>query len=303
MIVLPRGTGVAQNHDTKTVWLPFGLVRSKAADLTLSWGPGASAVFGWGQSKSRTKAAPDTIGDIADAAALIGAIDAIAPRYLAQADQGTLIFPACTRKPGDPEGDIRSVWQHTRLEAVRYLTMVPGRQTGLLIDPARQLAMIETFLRQQPHDETMVDFTGFPADDLVIAIIAGLNWLNHCSVLAGVDPARFSGTLRNFRRMAAIARQWWALDGADIRCAEMLQAKGKPPLLLHIVWQDYTRLAKEIASAAAFGPTVEKTVTRRREMLQQELAERPAELEAAIAELKDTMSRFEMAREPDDLLE
>lgn len=260
-------------------------------------------MFGWGQSKSRTKAAPDTIGDIADAGVLINAIDAIAPRYLERADQGALIFPACIRKPGDPEGDIRSVWHHTRLEAIRYLTMIPGRQTALLIDPARQLAMIETFLRQQPHDDTVVDFTGFPADDLVIAIIAGLNWLNHCSVLAGVDPARFSGILRNFRRMAAIGKQWWALDGAERRCAEMLQARERPPLMLHLIWQDYTRLAKEIASAAAFGPAVEKTVARRREMLKQELADRPAELEAAIAELNDTMSRFEMAREPDDLLE
>jgi hypothetical protein len=260
-------------------------------------------VFGWGQSKTRIKTVPDTIGDIADGAALIGAIDAITPRYLEKADQGALIYLACTRKPGDPEGDIRSVWHHTRLEAVRYLTMVPGRQTALLIDPVRQLAMIDTFLRQQPHDETVVDFTGFPADDLVIAIIAGLNWLNHCSVLAGVDPVRFSGTLRNFRRMAAIAKQWWALDGAASRCAEMLKANEKPPLMLHLIWQDYTRLAKEIASAATFGPSVEKTVTRRREMLEQELAERPAELAMAIAELKDTMSRFEMAREPDDLLE
>jgi hypothetical protein len=260
-------------------------------------------VFGWGQSRERAKAAPDTIGDIVDAGALVRAIDTIAPRYLERADQGALVFPACTRKPGDAEGDIRSVWQHTRLEAVRYLTMVPGRQTALLIEPARQLAMIETFLRQQPHDDTVVDFTGFPADDLVIAIIAGLNWLNHCSVLAGVDPARFSGTLRNFRRMAAIARQWWALEGAETRCAEMLKANAKPPLMLHLIWQDYTRLAKEIASAATFGPALDRTVARHREMLEQELADRPAELQASIAELNDTMLRFEAAREPDDLLD
>src|SRR6201996_6966634 len=82
--------------ETKTVWPALRLVRSKPADLTFSREQGPGAVFGWGQSKSRTKAAPDTIGDIADAGVLIKAIDATAPRYLERADQGALIFPACT---------------------------------------------------------------------------------------------------------------------------------------------------------------------------------------------------------------
>jgi hypothetical protein len=261
-------------------------------------------MFGWGQPKSRRppKQAPDFVGDPFDAGEILRAIDAIVPRYIERADRGEVIYPACKRKLSDPEGDLRSIWEHTRLEAVRYVTMVPGRQSALLVEPARQLDMIDAFLRLQPHEQTVVDFTGVSADDLAIAIIAGLNWLNHCSVLAGVDHSRYSGTLRNFRKIAGIAQQWWAMEDAQARCVQILQAKERPPLMLHLVWQDYTGLAKEIASAAIFGPAIDKTIARRREMLEKQFAERPAELDAAIAELTATMASFEAAREPDDLL-
>ena len=148
----------------------------------------------------------------------------------------------------------------------------------------------------------IIQISGVAADDLAIAIVAGLNWLNHCSVLAGVDYHRYSGTLRSLRKIVGVAQQWWAMEGAQARCIQMLQAREKPPLMLHLIWQDYTSLAKEIASAAIFGPAVGKTIAQRREMLEQEFAGRPAELYAAIAELTDTMASFAAAREPDDLL-
>ena len=261
-------------------------------------------MFGWAQPKRENKSqvTPDAVGDLFDASELLRAIDAVVPRYIERADRGDVVYPACKRKLTDPEGDVRSIWQHTRLEAVRYLTMVPGRDTALLVEPARQPDMIDAFLRLQPHEEILVDFTGVAADDLAIAIVAGLNWLNHCSVLAGVDYHRYSGTLRSFRKIASIAQQWWAMEGAQARYVQMLQANEKPPLMLHLIWQDYTRLAKEIASAAIFGPAIDKTIARRHEMLEHEFAGRPAELAAAIAELTDTMARFAAAREPDDLL-
>jgi hypothetical protein len=240
--------------------------------------------------------------DPSGAAELVGVIDAAVPAYLERVDQGALVYPACERKPTDLESDIRSVWAHTRLEAVRYLTMVPGRQIGLLIEPARQLEMFDTFLRKQPHENTVIDFTGVPADDLVLAIIAGLNWLNHCALLAGVDHTRFSGTLRNFRRMAAVGQQWWSLEGAEARCDEMLRIKQKPPVMLYLVWQNYTMLSKEVASATMFGPSTERTIARRQKMLEQEFAEHPTELDAALTELREAMSRFDAAQEPDDLL-
>jgi hypothetical protein len=258
-------------------------------------------VFGW--ARAQTKKAEPHASEIGGATELVGSIDAAVAAYLEKVDHGSLVYPACKRMLIDPDSDIRSVWAHTRLEAVRYLTMVPGRQIGLLIEPARQIEMFETFLRKLPHENTVIDFTGVPADDLVLAIIAGLNWLNHCALLTGADHTKFSGTLRNFRRMAALGQQWWSLEGAEGRCAELLKINEKPPLMLYLVWQNYTMVSKEVASATMFGASVKRTVAMRQKMLEEEFADDPAKLDAALLELKEAMSRFEAAQEPDDLLD
>ena len=111
--------------------------------------------------------------------------------------------------------------------------------------------MLDGYLRQLPHEEMVIEFTGVTNADLAIAIIAGFNWLVHCAVLAGADPKQFYGALRNFRRIASSAQKWWATDGAKERYAEILQAGEAPPLFLNLVWADYGRMATEIATAHA----------------------------------------------------
>src|SRR4029077_2720699 len=96
-----------------------------------------------------------------------------------------------------------------RLEAMRYVMVVPGREFELLSGPARQIEMIDACLAQRPHGETVIDFTGTAAADFAIAIVAGLNWLTHCAQLAGVDPTQQSGTIRHFRRIVTLAQLWW----------------------------------------------------------------------------------------------
>jgi len=121
----------------------------------------------------------------------------------------------------------------------------------LLAEPDSQAEIIDGYLRQLPHDQMVIEFTGVTNADLAIAIIAGFNWLVHCAVLAGADPKQFYGALRNFRRIASSAQKWWATDDAKQRYAEMMQAGEEPPLLLNLVWTDYSRMAKEIATAHA----------------------------------------------------
>lgn len=194
--------------------------------------------------------------DVLDAGAgpdaLLQALDRAAARYLDKADRGEVVYPACTRKPETPSGSAREIWRDTRLEALRYLAMIPGRDSALLTAPQRQAEMVDVYLRLQPHDETVIDFTGRAADDVAIAIVAGLNWLNHCAALAKVDRAKVTGTLHNFRKLVVVAEQWWETDGAEARCREMLAGREYPPLMLYLVWFECTRVAKEVASAAAF---------------------------------------------------
>jgi len=61
------------------------------------------------------------------------------PRYLDEVDHSKLIYPACKRALSDLDGDVRSVWDHTRLEAIRYVTMVPRPEFELLTGADRQI--------------------------------------------------------------------------------------------------------------------------------------------------------------------
>jgi hypothetical protein len=201
------------------------------------------------------------------------------PRYLADVDQGRLIRPACKRSLSDEDGDVVSVWDHTRLEAMQYVMAVPGPQFELLSGPSRQIEMIDAYLVQLPHENTVIDFTGTTSANFAIAILAGLNWLSHCAQLAGVPPAQQTGTLRNFRKLVTLAQRWWLTKGAIERCTQMLADQTQPPLMLYLIWSEYTRLAKLITAAAILGGSA-----------------KPAALPA------DLVSRFEAAKDPGDLL-
>jgi hypothetical protein len=205
------------------------------------------------------------------------------PRYLADVDQGKLVRPAWKRALSDADSDLVSVWDHTRLEAMQYVMAVPGGQFELLSSPARQIEMIEAYLLQRPHENTVIDFTETTSANFAIAIIAGLNWLTHCAQLAGVPPALQSGTIRNFRKLIEVAERWWLMEGAVERCTEMLAKAERPPLMLYLVWSEYTRLAKQITAAGSLGRSIDRS------------AKHPA-LPA------DLVARFEAAKDPGDLL-
>jgi hypothetical protein len=178
-------------------------------------------------------------------------IEKRAKQYLDDVDNGKFVYPACKRTASDSAGDEASICDHTRLEAFRYLLSVPRREFTLLADLEQQASLLDAYLRQLPHDQTVIEFTGNTGADLAIAILAGFNWLVQCAVQAGADPKEFLGALRNFRRVASSAQKWWAADGAKERYAEMLVANQEPPLFLNLVWTDYGRMATEIATAHA----------------------------------------------------
>jgi hypothetical protein len=82
----------------------------------------------------------------------------------------------------------------------------------------------------------------------------------------------------------------------------MLLKGEKPPLMLYLIWAEYTRLAKEVASAAFFGPSIDRAIERRREVLNGEFAGRPDDRNSALDERTETMASFESARDPGDLI-
>jgi hypothetical protein len=247
---------------------------------------GAADLFDWLHSKRqlfRSPAAKQPPAGLAQPDALLEDLRQRVPRYLADVDQGRLIHPACKRTLADTEGDVGSVWDHTRLDAMQYVIVVPGGEFGLLSEAARQIEMIDAYLFQRPHGETVIDFTGTATADFSIAILAGLNRLTHCAALAGVPLAQQTGTIRNFRKLVTLAQRWWLTEGALERCGQMLANGEQPPLMLNLVWSEYTRLAKQIAAAAILGGSIDRSA---------QLVALPADL----------VARFEAARDPGELL-
>ena len=150
-------------------------------------------MFGWMKPKELSAPAALTLSDLVEPTAMLSALELSVREYLKQTDEGLLVYPAAKRRLNDADGNIRAVWEHTRLEACRYLIMLPRPDIELLIGPARQAEMIDAFLRQKPHEETVVDFNGVPAEDYSLAIGAGLNWLGHCAILTEDGRTRFLG--------------------------------------------------------------------------------------------------------------
>jgi len=242
-------------------------------------------LFDWWQSrKSLTEKSADKapVGGFFGPHVILEDLRKRVPRYIDDVDQGKLIYPACKRALSDVDGDVCSIWDHTRLEAVRYVTMVPNPEFELLTGADRQIEMMNAYLLQRPHDETVIDFTGTATTDFAIAILAGLNWLTHCAKLAGVDPSKQSGTIRNFRRIVTLAHRWWLTEGAGERSSQLLANAEQPPLMFYLIWSDYTRLAKNIAAAAVFGSSIDRAT---------KLVALPADL----------IPRFEAAQDPLEL--
>lgn len=260
-------------------------------------------MFGWGRRKQPTSEAAEAIGNLFEPGALLSALDKLLPEYLAKTDAGELVYPAAKRSLDDAGGNVRTIWEHTRLEAARYVMMVPRRDVELLIAPVRQAEAIEHFLRLPSHEETVVDFEGAPLKDYPVAIVAGLNWLDRCAFLAGADPDKFKRTRRDFRRVVALAQQWWLTEGAGPRCYEMLANRRQlPPLMFYLMWQTYTRLSKEIAIASIYGSSLDRAIERDRKHLEVSLRTRPEELSSALAAMSEGMARLKSANDPDDLL-
>ena len=105
---------------------------------------------------------------------------------------------------------------------MRYVTMVPRPEFELLSSADRQIEMMNAYLLQRPHDETVIDFTGTATTDFAVAILAGLNWLTHCAKLAGGHPNKQTDTIRNFRTIVTLAQRWWLTEGAGDRSNQLL---------------------------------------------------------------------------------
>src|ERR1700674_1458602 len=94
--------------------------------------------FGWQLPKDRAHKAT-AFGP----QALLQDLDKRVPQYLDDVDQGKLSYPAGRRARSAVGVDVSSIWAPARLEAVRYVMVVPRREFELLGEPARQPELLD----------------------------------------------------------------------------------------------------------------------------------------------------------------
>jgi hypothetical protein len=70
----------------------------------------------------------------------------------------------------------------------------------------------------------------------------------------------------------------------------MLHEQQTAPLLLNLIWLEYTRLSKEVASAAVFGSSIKLETDPRRRALDLGFGGRSSELDAPLVEVAESVS-------------
>ena len=81
----------------------------------------------------------------------------------------------------------------------------------------------------------------------------------------------------------------------------MLADREFPPLVIYLMWLEYTRLAKEVAAAAILGSSIDKSTNGLRETLARRLSDQPSQPLVTLETLDDARSLLNKAHEPNDL--
>ena len=119
-----------------------------------------------GGNPGRPDRAKDPPGGFLAPHAILEDLQKRVPKYLADTDQGRLIYPACKRTLGRcGRGRRPRLGSHPAGGAALFDRGARGTSFELLSEPARQIEMIDAYLAQRPHGDTVIDFTGTaPAD-------------------------------------------------------------------------------------------------------------------------------------------
>jgi hypothetical protein len=117
------------------------------------------ALFNWVKPDERkTSIVADAVGDYSGPRTILHALEEAVPRYVSDVDQGTLIYPACKRTRSDKDGDVGSVWDQTRLEAIRYV--MPASKPRKDEERETRQAIIEDADKTEGKDRDLVHGDG-----------------------------------------------------------------------------------------------------------------------------------------------
>jgi hypothetical protein len=236
-----------------------------------------------------------------EAQALTAAITRNVPKYLMDVKLGRCRAPACARRPGEPRGNVHDIWEDTRSEALVPLLNHGGSNTLALCRPARQRELFHAFIHDRPHLKFPDVPTGEEVPDTIQAVSQCLTYLRDQCLKAKTSYNVYVGALEGFEKECATANDWWQKQSDGPTADLPLLHDARPPLMIYILWRETTRLAKEIATASIYGPSLEKALVKGVRWAEEKFRDDPKAAKELIGEIKALFERLRASNEPDDL--
>jgi hypothetical protein len=234
----------------------------------------------------------------ADAVLVASTLSEKLRRYRLSVQSNEFRTPASTRLRGEPRGNVRDVWEDTRLEAMQRLSEHGSVKFADLASADRQSALFDVLRKLDKPPKYPIALTGDAGIDTVSASFCALGYLRDKCLEAGTTTEVTTSALESFLTRCEFAGICWQ---ETRRGHHLLGAGYSPPMMFSIIWDEVTRLSKEIAVATIIGSPLEKAIKRDIEHLNARYA-KDSKLVSFCEKIRLQQIRIHEAIEPDDLL-
>jgi hypothetical protein len=203
--------------------------------------------------------------------------------------------PACKRTRGEPRGSLREIWEDTRLEAMQRLMEHGAAGIDDLASAEEQRVLSEALRQIDKGPQNRIWPAGDALRDTISETFCTLNYLQDRCIELGIPTA---SARKSFIERCEFVSLWQQ----NSKVYQSLFPNHKLPTIFSILWDEVTRLAKEIAVAAVFGHPLEVGIQRYIEYIRTKYAEHPM-LEECCEMLTRQQLLIRAATVPEDLLD
>jgi hypothetical protein len=234
----------------------------------------------------------------ADAVLVASTLSEKLRRYRFSVQSHEFRAPASTRLRGEPRGNVRDVWEDTRLEAMQRLSEHGSVKFADLASADRQSTLFDVLRKLDKPPKYPIASTSDAVIDTVNAPFCALDYLRDRCLEAGTTTEVTASALESFLTRCEFAGICWQETRPG---HHLLGADYSPPTMFSIIWDEVTRLSKEIAVATIIGSPLEKAIKRDIGHLNARYA-KDSRLVSFCDKIKSQQIRILEAIEPDDLL-
>lgn len=217
-------------------------------------------------------------------------------RYKDSVQSDQFRTPACRRQRGEPRANLRDIWEDTRLEALEKLVGYGSTNVDHLASAEEQSVLFEALGQLDRPLRQPIALAGDALLDTVNAPFCAFDYLADKCLEVGVAADLPRKALNSFMDRCSFVSIWQPNRGV---C--QLAFPGQDlPTIFSIVWDEITRLAKEIAVMAVFGSPLAAAIQRDVQHIRIKYANHPR-LEKSCKDLAFQEAQIRAALKPDDL--